>query len=143
VVRRSQRPLCLLLADDDISMRTVAEIMLEERGHSVTLVEDGAMAVSAAGATHYDCVLLDMHMPGMNGSDAMRALRHAEAAAGTARVPIIALSADVIPEHVRAFMEAGADAFIAKPVAWDALEVKMQELTDKAADVVKTALQTT
>ncbi len=142
-VRRSQRSLRLLLADDDISMRTVAEIMLEERGHAITLVEDGAAAVSAAGAGHYDCILIDMHMPGMNGPDAMRALRNAEVAAGAPRVPIIALSADVIPDHVRAFMEAGADAFVAKPVGWDALEAKMQELVSKAATAVKPAMQAT
>jgi signal transduction histidine kinase/ActR/RegA family two-component response regulator len=143
IVRRSQRTLRLLLADDDISMRTVAEIMLEERGHAVTLVEDGAAAVSAAGAAHYDCILVDMHMPGMNGPDAMRALRNTEVAAGTRRVPIIALSADVIPEHVRGFIEAGADAFVAKPVAWEALEAKMQELVGKDAADAKPALQAT
>ncbi|MBY0511029.1 MAG: response regulator, partial [Rhodospirillaceae bacterium] len=143
LVRHSQHSLRVLLADDDISMRTVAEIMLEERGHVVTLVEDGAAAVSAAGAAVYDCILVDMHMPGMNGSDAMRALRNAEAAAGARRVPIIALSADVIPEHVRAFIEAGADVFVAKPVAWEALEAKMQELVGKGAAAVKPALQAT
>jgi len=133
----ARQPLRLLLADDDVHMRTVAEIMLEERGHAVTLVEDGAAAVAAAGSNTYDCIILDMHMPVLSGIGAIRALRATEAATGARRQPIIAISADVVPEHVRDFIEAGADAFISKPVGWDALEAKIQELTTRAAAAVE------
>lgn len=123
-----RRPLRLLVADDDVNMRTVAEIMLHERGHDVTLVEDGAAAVAAARAATYDCIILDMHMPVMTGPAAIRMLRNFEVMSAERRIPIVALSADVVPEHVRGFLDAGADAFIAKPVAWRVLEAKIQSL---------------
>jgi len=82
-----------------------------------------------------------MHMPVLSGVGAIRALRATEAATQTARgarrQPIIAISADVVPEHVRDFIDAGADAFISKPVGWDALEAKIQELTTRAAAAVE------
>ena len=127
-----QRPLRLLVADDDVNMRTVAEIMLQERGHDVTLVEDGAAAVAAARGATYDCIIMDMHMPVLTGPAAIRMLRDFEVMSAERRVPIVALSADVVPEHVCGFLDAGADAFIAKPVAWRVLKAKIQALAPTA-----------
>lgn len=137
------RPLRLLVVDDDASMRTVADIILKERGHDVTLVENGSAAVAEASTGSYDCIIMDMHMPIMNGPDAMRALRKIEAIGNERRrIPIIALSADVLPEHVRGFKDAGADAFIPKPVVWHVLEATMQALVaDVLAAEKKAALQ--
>lgn len=124
------RPLRLLVADDDVNMRTLADIMFRRHGHEVSIVEDGARAVGAVRAARYDCLILDMHMPVMNGPDAMRAIRQAEEARrGSCRLPIIALTADVMPDHVRGFMDAGADLVVAKPIEWDMLDVKIRELT--------------
>jgi len=120
-------PLRLLMADDDANMRAVADIMLHHRGYLVTIVEDGAAAVEAARANAYDCIIMDMHMPVMTGSDAIGTLRSAEGARGA--VPIIALTADVIPAHVEVFLKRGADAFVGKPVEWDVLDAKIKQLT--------------
>lgn len=122
-------PLRILVADDDKNMRTLAEIMLTRRGHDVTIVEDGAAAVDAALAASYDCLIVDMHMPVLNGPGVMRAVQKAETDAGGRRTPMIALTADVLPQHVRTFVDAGADAVVAKPVEWNQLEAKIQELT--------------
>jgi DNA-binding response OmpR family regulator len=54
-------------------------------------------------------------------------------------MPIIALTADVIPEHVRAFLEAGADAVVAKPVDWNALDATMRDVVARGAHAVKSA----
>ncbi|MGE3335813.1 MAG: ATP-binding protein [Rhodospirillaceae bacterium] len=126
--RPSKTPLRLLVADDDKNMRTLADIMLLRRGFEVTLVEDGAAAIQAAAAHEYDCIILDMHMPVMNGREVMRALQKAETDGSGRRTPLIALTADVVPDHVRTFVDAGADAVVAKPVEWNQLEAKILEL---------------
>jgi len=131
----TRRPLRLLVADDDENMRTLADIMFRRRGHDVDIVEDGARAMEAARATEYDCIVLDMHMPGITGPDVMRSIQRDEFEQRlTRRTPMIAITADVMPDHVRAFVDAGADAVVAKPVEWNVLEAKIQELTqDRAA----------
>ncbi len=126
--RAGKTPLRLLVADDDKNMRTLADIMLLRRGFEVTLVEDGPAAVAAAAANAYDCIIVDMHMPVMNGRDVMRAIHKAETAGSGRRTPLIALTADVVPDHVKTFVEAGADAVVAKPVEWNQLESKILEL---------------
>ena len=120
-------PLRLLVVDDDLDMRTLAEIMLPRFGHHLTLAADGAAALKAAQTERFDCILMDMRMPGMNGLEAMHAIHAAEGRGR--RTPIIALTADVVNEHVRVFMEAGADVVIPKPVDWDLLEVKLRQVT--------------
>jgi CheY-like chemotaxis protein len=75
---------------------------------------------------------MDMHMPIMNGPDAVRAIRAVEAARGGRRVPIIALTADLIPERVRGFREAGVDEIAEKPVNWTAMAAQIQQLTRPA-----------
>lgn len=123
------RPLNLLAAEDDASMRMILEIKLEQMGYAVTIVNDGLAALKAARAGAYDCILMDMHMPVMNGPDAVRAIRAAETARGARRVPILAITADLIPERVRGFKEAGVDEVAGKPVNWSAVEAQIQQLT--------------
>jgi signal transduction histidine kinase/CheY-like chemotaxis protein len=129
----------LLVVDDDANMRTLAEIMLPQRGHRVSTLEDGAAALAAMRRERYDCLILDMHMPLVTGSDVMRALRRIEAAEGASRMPIVALTADVIPQHVQAFLAAGADMVIAKPVNWNGLDAKIRELAARQGTAVKSA----
>lgn len=127
--RTNLPPLRLLVADDDKNMRTLADIMLLRRGYEVTLVEDGAAALDVMRSNAFDCIIVDMHMPVMNGPDVMRAIQKAELESSGRHTPMIALTADVIPEHIRAFVDAGADAVVAKPVDWGLLDAKIQELT--------------
>jgi CheY-like chemotaxis protein len=129
IIRAAKAPIRLLIADDDKNMRTLAEIMLSRRGYEMTLVEDGAAAVESALAATYDCIIVDMHMPVMHGPDVMRAIQKAEMENSRRRPPMIALTADVIPDHIRKFVNAGADAVVAKPVDWNQLDAKIQELT--------------
>ncbi len=126
--QRRDDTLRLLVAEDDANMQLLIDIMLPRLGHAVTVVRDGAAAVAAAGANAYDCIIMDMHMPVMNGPEAMRRIHEAERAMGR-RTPMIALTADLIPEHVHTFLEAGADAVVGKPVDWDTLEAKIRQLS--------------
>ena len=129
----------LLVVDDDANMRTLAEIMLPQRGHTVGTLEDGTAAIAAIQTGSYDCLILDMHMPVVTGADVMRAIRRLEATEGTPRMSIIALTADVIPDHVRAFLDAGADAVVAKPVDWRMLDVTVREFASKRTSIAKSA----
>ncbi len=129
--RKMKTPLRLLVADDDQNMRILADIILLKRGFEVTLVEDGAAAIDLAAKGHFDCIILDMHMPVVNGPDVMRTIHQGATTGG--RPPLIALTADVVPDHVTMFLEAGADAVIAKPVDWNLLEAKILELVNARA----------
>ncbi len=104
----------LLLAEDSEASQLVAAAILRKAGYSVDLVRDGAEAVDAARAQAYDGVLMDVRMPGMDGVAATRRIRAMEGEAG--RVPILALTASVLPSDIQRCLEAGMDAHLAKPV---------------------------
>ena len=112
----SQSGLTILLAEDNpINMMLIREL-LKRRGHSVAEVTTGEAAVKAMAEGSFDLLLTDIHMLGMDGIEAARAIRKAEAATGRARVPIVALTADVLETGKRACREAGMDGFLTKPV---------------------------
>jgi two-component system sensor histidine kinase RpfC len=104
----------VLVADDNPTNREVVGKILERSGHAVTLVNDGEQTLDAIERNAHDIVLLDRNMPGMGGLEALQALRLMTR--GRERLPVIMLSADVTPEAKREALEAGADAFLAKPI---------------------------
>lgn len=129
--RRSEdmTPCRILLAEDNATTRMLISTMLERKRHTVDAVGDGALAVAAAETKPYDIILIDMHMPGMDGPDAVQAIRRMEGArAAGAHIPIIALTADVSLEGKKTYLQAGADSVAGKPVAWDALFAEMKRL---------------
>ena len=98
--------------------REVARALLNGAGHAVELVADGAQAVDAALAEDWDAVLLDVHMPVMDGLTAARRIRAAGSRRG--RVPILAVTASATPAEVAACLAAGMDAHVEKPLrAWE------------------------
>ena len=112
----SKDGLTILLAEDNpINMMLIREL-LKRRGHSVVEVTNGTDAVKAMTAQPFDLLLTDIHMPGMDGIEAARAIRKDEAASGRTRVPIVALTADALETGKRACQEAGMDGFLTKPV---------------------------
>ena len=114
--RRAQAGLTILLAEDNpINMLLIREL-LRRRGHDVVEVTTGTDAVRAMAERRFDLLLTDIHMPGMDGIEAARAIRKDEAAPGAPRVPIVALTADAMETGKRACQEAGMDGFLTKPV---------------------------
>ena len=111
------RPVRVLLAEDHPANRRVVELILAEAEVELTAVENGALAVEHAGLFDYDLILMDMQMPVMDGLRAIREIRAAEVALGRRRTPIYALTANVMPEHVAATRQAGADAHMSKPLS--------------------------
>jgi signal transduction histidine kinase len=109
----------VLLADDAAANRELVGGVLTQLGLDVESVEDGAAAVHAVSRGDFDLVLMDIHMPGMDGLAATRAIR---AMGGRfADLPILALTANVEPCHLKLYAEAGLDGHIAKPIDFGAL----------------------
>ena len=108
------RVLRILVADDHADNRNVAAAFLRDAGHQVVQVSDGRAAVKEAAANDFDVVLMDVHMPGLNGLDATRTIRALRGPRGS--VPIIALTGDVFYPDVEKFLRAGMTSHVKKPV---------------------------
>lgn len=113
--RARVRSMQVLIADDHPANRMVLETLLQKAGHRVTAANDGEAVLDAVSMSDYDLVIVDLHMPGINGLDMIRQMR-AMQAGSQRRTPVIVLSADVTPDSIRACEQAGARAFLAKPV---------------------------
>jgi signal transduction histidine kinase/DNA-binding NarL/FixJ family response regulator/HPt (histidine-containing phosphotransfer) domain-containing protein len=108
------RPLRILVAEDNPVNQQVALGLLRRRGHSVDVVATGRAAVEAVARRSYDVVLMDVHMPEMDGIEATRQIRRLPGEAG--QVPIIALSASAMKDETDACMAAGMLGHLAKPI---------------------------
>jgi signal transduction histidine kinase/FixJ family two-component response regulator len=122
------RPLKVLVAEDDAVNRMVVSKMLGAFDVELRVVTDGAEAVAAASEGNYDVVLMDVRMPDMDGLAATRAIR---AQGGRfASLPIVALTANAFPEDVRICREAGMSDFLAKPLRKPALVAALLRALD-------------
>ncbi|MFK7829525.1 MAG: response regulator [Congregibacter sp.] len=107
----------VLVAEDNRVNQEVARNVLEVFGCEVTIVEDGLQAVQAVASGEFDLVLMDYHMPKMDGWEASREIREreAEAGEGAVRIPIVGLTADVQKEIPQKCLENGMDSYMSKP----------------------------
>jgi signal transduction histidine kinase/FixJ family two-component response regulator len=107
----------ILLVEDDEVNQEVARAMLQHLGLEVDIAGNGAEAIALAETKFYDCVLMDCHMPVMDGLTAARRLRAGDAGVAASRWPIVALTASAEAENQRLCREAGMQHFLAKPYA--------------------------
>jgi len=107
-------PLNVLLAEDNEVNRRVASFLLQDAGYNVVAVENGREALAAIGENRFDVVLMDGHMPEMDGIEATRQLRAREKGTGH-RTPIIALTAQAMKGDRERYLAAGMDAYLTKP----------------------------
>jgi PAS domain S-box-containing protein len=117
-LRHERRQLRILLTEDDMVNRHLAEHLLRRFGHQVTSVSDGRKAVEAVqtlGFDSFDVVLMDVQMPEMDGLEATAAIRALETGRPK-RLPIIAMTAHAMKGDRARFLQAGMDGYIAKPV---------------------------
>jgi CheY-like chemotaxis protein len=118
-------PLRILVAEDNELNVAVIAGLLRRRGHRVRVVHDGRAALSQAIEGGFDLLMLDLHMPEMDGFDVARALREHERSRGT-RLPIIALTARSSSRDRELCRAAGMDEFVTKPIEaqllWKAIE---------------------
>jgi len=116
----------VLVADDNPTNREVLARILERGGHSATLVSDGERALDVLEGSHFDIALIDRNMPRLSGLETVQAIRLT--AGARERLPVVMLSADVTAEAKRECLEAGADAFLAKPIEAARLLEEIQSL---------------
>ncbi len=104
----------ILVADDNPVNQRVLRGLMEHAGHEVVVADDGEMALNLlqTEAAALQLAIIDMHMPGLSGMDVVRSWRYLE----TGHLPMIMLTADAREESQKACREAGADAFLTKPV---------------------------
>ncbi|KIM00373.1 PAS/PAC sensor hybrid histidine kinase [Paramagnetospirillum magnetotacticum MS-1] len=107
-------PMAVLLAEDNPVNQKLTTVLLNRWGQQVTLARNGAEAIAALARQHFDLVLMDVHMPGIDGLEATRRIR---AMSGpVSRIPIIAMTADALDGDAALCLEAGMDDYVAKPV---------------------------
>ncbi len=124
-----QRSKVLIVDDAPVNCELVGA-MLEAAGYDVAFAYDGAEAVESARAATFDLILMDMQMPVMDGPSAARAIR--ESKGPNVGTPIVAVSANVLPMHVHACLEAGMDDHIPKPIATHTLMTKVSHWVGRA-----------
>jgi PAS domain S-box-containing protein len=123
----------VLLAEDHPTNRRVVELILGAAGVDLTCVENGVEAVAAFRSRDFDLVLMDMQMPLLDGLAAVEEIRRLERASGVRPTPIHMLTANAMPEHVKASLAAGADGHLSKPILADALLECLVESPRRAA----------
>ena len=122
----------ILIVDDHPINLEIGEALLTMVGFEVDVAENGKQAVERVEAGDYDIILMDIHMPQMDGLQATRAIKALPGRAGKA--PIIAMSADALPRQVERCYAAGMVDHIAKPIQREVLYAKVERwLNHKAA----------
>ena len=132
-VADSSGKLRILLAEDNLMNQRVIQKMLEREGFDIRIAETGTQAVEAVEKDTFDIVLMDIHMPEMDGYEATRTIRKLEKGSDR-HIPIIALTASVMDSDKRACLNAGMDGFIPKPVDKEKL---IRSLLDARKNIAK------
>lgn len=113
----------VLVAEDHPVNRKVVGLLLQSMGHQVSFAEDGQQALTQASQSDFDLVLMDIHMPVMDGLSSARHIRALPGERG--QVPIVALTADVMNDAADQAMAAGMNAFLSKPLQKTQLQAVM------------------
>jgi CheY-like chemotaxis protein len=116
-----------LLAEDNLLNQKLMIRLLEGRGHKVVLAGNGAEVLSALDRESVDIVLMDLHMPDMDGFEATKAIREKEKKTGN-HVPIVATTACALKGDRERCLEAGMDGYMSKPVQRDELFAAVETL---------------
>lgn len=140
--RAALQGLALLVADDNIVNQHVAAELLESAGAAVHLAANGREAIEVLAQHPIDCVLMDVHMPVMDGLQATRLIRALPSA--VASVPVIALTADASPENRLECVDAAMDDFLTKPLSpellYATIVARLRSRRDEAGSPVVAAV---
>jgi CheY-like chemotaxis protein/anti-sigma regulatory factor (Ser/Thr protein kinase) len=130
--------LSVLVAEDNEINALLTRALLLRLGHRPQVVASGHAAVEAFHAAGgaglpFDLILMDVRMSGIDGIEATRRIRAAEAKSGARRTPIVALTANALSEHREACLQAGMDAFLTKPLDRERLAEALAQVSGMAA----------
>ncbi len=113
-VQSAQRSFRILVAEDNLVNQKVIRALLVCAGHTVDIVVDGREAVEAVNSQPYDLVIMDIHMPKMDGVTATKLIR--EQGGNGATIPIIAVTAKAMAGDREIYLAAGMNDFVPKPI---------------------------
>ncbi len=116
----------VLVAEDNVVNQRLVKRMLEKLGHTVDIAVDGAQAVTLAVASGYDIILMDCSMPEKDGYQATREIRRLQLEGASPRTPIIALTANAMPEDREKCLAAGMDDYLSKPISQEDLRAMVE-----------------
>jgi signal transduction histidine kinase/ActR/RegA family two-component response regulator len=125
--------LSVLVAEDNAVNQTIVAAMLRQLGHRSTVANNGREALAALAREDFDLVLMDYHMPDMDGLEATRALRAGGFGVRDARIPVIALTANAMEGDREICIAAGMDDFLPKPVTIAALREAIERMRGATA----------
>jgi two-component system sensor histidine kinase/response regulator len=129
----------ILVVEDNQVNQLVARATVSKFGYDVDVVSDGAQAVSATAATHYAAVLMDCHMPVMDGFEATRAIRRR--GGNHSHLPVIAMTAGALDGDRERCLAAGMDDYLSKPVNAEDLEAALARWVPEAAHLAFTGVR--
>ncbi len=135
-IRRGQR---VLVAEDNKVNQLITRELLKQEGLDVCIVEDGMAAVEAWRSGSFDLILMDWHMPRMDGLEASQRIREAEQQSGRPRTPIIALTANAITGDREQCLAAGMDGYVSKPINSAALNAAVEQAMAGAPFAIRAA----
>jgi PAS domain S-box-containing protein len=131
----SFRSLRILLAEDNRVNQKIATRLLEKRGHQVVLAENGDQALAALAQRTFDLVLMDVHMPDMDGIQATMAIREKEKSTGLHQ-PVIAMTALAMIGDRERCLAAGMDGYLSKPIDLQKLDEVLAVYADRRSSGV-------
>ncbi|MFT5489474.1 MAG: PAS domain S-box-containing protein [Alphaproteobacteria bacterium] len=129
--QQDARQMRILLAEDNIVNQKVAVAMLMRMGHVVTVANNGLEALNEAKANAFDVVLMDIHMPQMEGLEALQKIRALDGA--VSEIPVIALTANAMKGDREKYIVAGMDDYVAKPINTTLLSEALAKATGMAS----------
>lgn len=103
----------ILVIEDNEANLTLVQFLLEQAGHTILSARDAELGIVLASECHCELILMDVHLPGMDGLEATAVLKRTEA---TRAIPIIALTALAMAGDEARIRSAGCDGYIAKPI---------------------------
>jgi CheY-like chemotaxis protein len=119
----------ILLAEDDPSNQFAMIKLLEKAGYDVTLAENGKKAIDLLMIHDFDCILMDVQMPLMDGVEATKTIRSSANLGAKKDIPIIAMTAYAMSGDRETFLKSGMNDYVEKPVRMDDLAVTLNRVT--------------
>jgi signal transduction histidine kinase/CheY-like chemotaxis protein len=137
-LRERRTRLHVLVAEDNAVNQTLARRLLEKRGHTVVVAENGRAALDAMEREAFDLILMDVQMPVLGGLEAAACIRERERLVGGARIPIVALTANAMAGDRERCIESGMDEYLTKPLqARDLFATMERVMAGSQSEVVK------
>lgn len=116
----------LAAEDNPVNQMMLRKFLIDRYGYQVTIVSNGKQAIDQLAKNSFDVILMDIHMPEMDGVTAARKIR--QSSHEWCSTPMIALTADAADTHVKEYLEVGMDDCAAKPIDWPSLDQKIKSL---------------